>query len=175
MQNLKTSANKRNSTSQGEGQRRKIENTYATNGENWNWNYSGSLTKKKIKWKQIRHSEGERFRLKELEYQKKIEDAQKANEDLRRKLEQGSQQLQGEVFELELENIIKNAFPFDIVEEIRKGVRGADVLQTVITRTGQICGKIIWEAKRAVKIGQTIGSQNLRMISGKQMQNWPSW
>ena len=98
---------------------------------------------------QIRHSEGERFRLKELEYQKKIEDAQKANEDLRRKLEQGSQQLQGEVFELELENIIKNAFPFDIVEEIRKGVRGADVLQTVITRTGQICGKIIWEAKRA--------------------------
>jgi hypothetical protein len=98
---------------------------------------------------QIRNSEGERFRLKEAEYLKKIEDAQKANEALRRKLEQGSQQLQGEVFELELENILKNAFPFDVLEEIRKGARGADVLQTVITRTGQICGKIIWEAKRA--------------------------
>lgn len=98
---------------------------------------------------QIRNSEGERFRLKEAEYNKKIEDAQKANEDLRRKLEQGSQQLQGEVFELELENILKNAFPFDMVEEVRKGARGADVLQTVITRAGQICGKIIWEAKRA--------------------------
>lgn len=98
---------------------------------------------------QIQNSEGERFKLKEAEYQKKIEDAQKANEDLRRKLEQGSQQLQGEVFELELENILKNSFPFDLVEEIRKGARGADILQTVITRTGQTCGKIIWEAKRA--------------------------
>ena len=68
---------------------------------------------------------------------------------MRRKLEQGSQQLQGEVLELELENILKNAFPFDMVEAVRKGARGADVLQTVITRTGQACGKIIWEAKRA--------------------------
>ncbi|MDD2754426.1 MAG: DUF2130 domain-containing protein [Methanothrix sp.] len=98
---------------------------------------------------QIRNSEGERFKLKEAEYQKKIEDAQKANEDLRRKLEQGSQQLQGEVLELELENILKNAFPFDMIEAVRKGARGADMLQTVITRTGQDCGKIIWEAKRA--------------------------
>jgi hypothetical protein len=104
--------------------------------------------KKKIE-EQIRNTEAERFRLKEAEYQKKIEDAQKANEDLRRKLEQGSQQLQGEVLELELENILRNAFPLDIIEPVRKGARGADVLQTVITRTGQSCGKIIWEAKRA--------------------------
>ncbi len=98
---------------------------------------------------QIRTSEGERFKLKEAEYQKKIEDAQKANEDLRRKLEQGSQQLQGEVLELELESSLKASFPFDTVEAVRKGARGADVLQTVITRTGQVCGKIVWEAKRA--------------------------
>ncbi len=76
--------------------------------------------KKKIE-EQIRTNEGERFKLKEAEYQKKIEDAQKANEDLRRKLEQGSQQLQGEVLELELESILKNAFPFDNVEAVRKG------------------------------------------------------
>ncbi len=104
--------------------------------------------RKKIE-EQIRKNEGERFKLKEAEYQKKIEDAQKANEDLRRKLEQGSQQLQGEVLELELESILKSAFPFDIVEAVRKGARGADVLQTVITHTGQACGKIVWEAKRA--------------------------
>lgn len=104
--------------------------------------------RKKIE-EQVRGSEGERFRLKEAEYQKKIEDAQKANEDLRRKLEQGSQQLQGEVLELELESILKSAFPLDIIEAVRKGARGADVLQTVITRAGQACGKIIWEAKRA--------------------------
>jgi hypothetical protein len=104
--------------------------------------------RKKIE-EQIRNSEGERFRLKEAEYQKKIEDAQKANEDLRRKLEQGSQQLQGEVLELELESILTNAFPFDTVEAVRKGARGADVIQTVVTRTGGACGKIVWEAKRA--------------------------
>ncbi len=103
--------------------------------------------RKKIE-EQIRNSEGERFKLKEAEYQKKIEDAQKANEDLRRKLEQGSQQLQGEVLELELESILKNAFPFDMIEAVRKGARGADILQKVVTRTGQDCGKIIWEAKR---------------------------
>ncbi len=104
--------------------------------------------RKKIE-EQIRNSEGKRFKLKEAEYQKKIEDAQKANEELRRKLEQGSQQLQGEVLELELESILKSAFPFDMIEAVRKGARGADVLQTVVTRTGQDCGKIIWEAKRA--------------------------
>ena len=104
--------------------------------------------RKKIE-EQIRNSESERFKLKEAEYQKKIEDAQKANDDLRRKLEQGSQQLQGEVLELELEGILKTAFPFDTVEAVRKGARGADVLQTVVTRTGQACGKIVWEAKRA--------------------------
>ncbi len=104
--------------------------------------------RKKIE-EQIRNAEAERFKLKEAEYQKKIEDAQKANEDLRRKLEQGSQQLQGEVLELELESLLRNAFPLDMIEPVRKGARGADVLQTVITRTGLACGKIIWEAKRA--------------------------
>jgi hypothetical protein len=104
--------------------------------------------KKRIE-EQIRSSEGERFKLKEAEYQKKIEDAQRANEDLRRKLEQGSGQLIGEVLELELESILKNAFPLDMVEAVRKGGRGADVIQTVVTRSGQACGKIVWEAKRA--------------------------
>jgi len=98
---------------------------------------------------QIAGAEAEKFRLKEAEYQKKIADAQRANEELTRKLEQGSQQLQGEVLELELENTLGTAFRHDRIEEVKKGVRGADVIQTVCTPAGQVCGKIIWEAKRA--------------------------
>ena len=100
---------------------------------------------------QIGQKEAERFSLIEAEYRKKIEDAQRANEDLRRKLDQGSQQLQGEVLELELEHMLGSAFFHDLIEEVKKGQRGADVLQTVRTPMGQICGKIIWETKRAEK------------------------
>lgn len=98
---------------------------------------------------QISRRESERHGLIEAEYRKKIEDAQRANDDLRRKLEQGSQQLQGEVLELELENVLASAFIHDLIEEVKKGQRGADVVQTVRTPVGQSCGKIIWEAKRA--------------------------
>lgn len=98
---------------------------------------------------QISGREAERFSLIEAEYKKKIDDAQKANEDLRRKLDQGSQQLQGEVLELELEHMLESVFFHDVIEEVKKGQRGADVVQTVRTPAGQVCGKIIWEAKRA--------------------------
>lgn len=98
---------------------------------------------------QIGSREAERFALIEAEYKKKIDDAQKANEDLRRKLDQGSQQLQGEVLELELEHMLQSAFFHDQIDEVKKGQRGADVIQTVRTSSGQACGKIIWEAKRA--------------------------
>lgn len=98
---------------------------------------------------QIGSREAERFALIEAEYKKKIDDAQKANEDLRRKLDQGSQQLQGEVLELELEHMLQSAFYHDQIDEVKKGQRGADVIQTVRTPSGQVCGKIIWEAKRA--------------------------
>ena len=98
---------------------------------------------------QIGNRESERFALIEAEYKKKIDDAQKANEDLRRKLDQGSNQLQGEVLELELEHTLRSAFFHDRIDEVKKGQRGADVIQTVCTASGQECGKIIWEAKRA--------------------------
>lgn len=97
----------------------------------------------------IREAEAERFRLVEAEYKKKIEDAQKANEELHRKLQQGSGQLQGEVLELEVEALLSSAFPLDIIEPVAKGKRGADVMQRVMTPSGQTCGTIIWELKRA--------------------------
>jgi len=97
----------------------------------------------------IEHATAESYRLREAEWRKKIDDAQKANEELKRKLEQGSQQLQGEVLELELEDLLGAAFPFDGIEPVRKGARGADVIQTVRLRSGTVCGQIVWETKRA--------------------------
>lgn len=67
--------------------------------------------------------------------------------DLQRKMEQGSQERQGEALEGLLQHRLSNAFPFDTFEEVRRGVRGADIVQTVRTRQGVECGKILWEAK----------------------------
>jgi hypothetical protein len=97
---------------------------------------------------EITLKESNHFAMIEAEYKKKIEDAQKSNEDLRRKLEQGSQQLQGEVQELELENMLRVKFPFDSIEPVPKGEFGGDVLQRVVSSTGQQCGAILWESKR---------------------------
>lgn len=90
----------------------------------------------------------EEYRLKDAEKDKKLQDAIKANEELRRRLQQGSQQTQGEVLELELETLIKNTFPLDHVELVPKGAIGADLIQRVIDKVGHPCGSIVWEAKR---------------------------
>lgn len=88
------------------------------------------------------------FQLKLKELEKQLEDQKKLAEEMRRKSEQGSMQLQGEVQELALEELLKAAFPFDLVSEVGKGVRGADCIQTVRNSFGQECGKIIFESKR---------------------------
>lgn len=85
--------------------------------------------------------------LKYLELRKKMEDVEKANEELTRKLQQGSQQTQGEVLELELESHIKAEFPNDVTTPVSKGVRGGDVIQEVYDRNGNYCGKMLWELK----------------------------
>ncbi len=99
--------------------------------------------------------EAEKMSLKEQEYQlqvkeleKKLEDQKKLAEEMRRKSEQGSMQLQGEVQELMLEELLQSTFPFDKVEEVGKGVRGADCIQTVRNQFGNECGRIIYESKR---------------------------
>jgi len=98
--------------------------------------------------KKVTEAESQRFELREAEYKKKLDDALKTNVDLTRKLLQGSQQLQGEILELQLEGVLRETFKHDNITEISKGVRGADIIQSVCTRTGQTCGTIIWEAKR---------------------------
>ncbi len=89
----------------------------------------------------------EEHHLKDAEKDKKLSDALKLNGDLTRKLQQGSQQTQGEVLELEMEQVLRDCCRSDEIFPVPKGVRGADVLQTVNDRSGAYCGLIIWEAK----------------------------
>jgi hypothetical protein len=72
----------------------------------------------------------------------------KANDELRRKLQQGSQQLQGEVLELALEDLISQTFPSDLVQPVPKGISGVDIIQRVQNPNGDLAGSIIWESKR---------------------------
>lgn len=90
----------------------------------------------------------ESLKLKVLEKEQTIASMQKQIEELKRKAEQGSQQLQGEVQELELEALLRAKFPRDTIEPVPKGEHGGDALQRVIGPSGQHCGTIIWESKR---------------------------
>jgi hypothetical protein len=92
------------------------------------------------------------LRMKELE--KQLDDQKKLAEEMKRKAEQGSMQLQGEVQELALEELLRSSFPFDEISEVGKGVRGADCIQLVRNNFGQECGKIIFESKRTRDFSQ---------------------
>lgn len=104
---------------------------------------------------QIRKQEIEKNNIKETEHQlrvkeleKQLDDQKKLAEEMKRKAEQGSMQLQGEVQELILEELLRSSFPFDHIAEVGKGVRGADCVHHVRNQFGQDCGKIIYESKR---------------------------
>ena len=86
--------------------------------------------------------------LKDLEKDKLISDLKKNLEDAKRRAEQGSMERQGEIQEIDLEDTLRSAFRFDDIEPVPKGVRGADVIQTVKDASMKTCGKIIWESKR---------------------------
>lgn len=96
----------------------------------------------------IRKSEEEKNELKMKELYKQLEDQKKLTEEMKRKQEQGSMQLQGEVQELAIEEWLAQKFPLDGLEEIKKGARGGDCIQTVNTREAQNCGSIYYESKR---------------------------
>lgn len=78
---------------------------------------------------------------------KQVADATKAKDELARKLEQGSQQTQGEVQELVLEEMLQSEFIYDDIRPVPKGVSGADVVQHIKNTLGVDCGMIIWESK----------------------------
>ncbi len=90
----------------------------------------------------------ESLKLKVLEKEQTIASMQTQIEELKRRAEQGSQQLQGEVQELELEALLRAKFPRDAIEPVPKGEFGGDALQRVMGPLGQLCGTILWESKR---------------------------
>ena len=109
---------------------------------------------------QIRKQEKEKNEIKETEHslrfkelEKQLNDQKKLVEEMKRKQDQVSMQLQGEAQELALEEILGNEFPFDVVSEVGKGIRGADCIQLVRNNFGQECGKIIYESKRTKDFG----------------------
>lgn len=89
----------------------------------------------------------EAHRLKDLEKDQTLRELTGKIEDLERKAKQGSQQTQGEAIEVELEKLLQATFPYDQIEPVGKGTRGADVIQRVYVQAGQCCGTIVWESK----------------------------
>jgi len=103
--------------------------------------------RKKIRDDAKREAQAER-ELKDAEKDKIIGDLRKEIADLQRKSEQGSQQLQGEVMELSLEEQLKRLFPLDSIDPVPKGVHGGDVIHEVHDGIQSMCGSILWESKR---------------------------
>jgi hypothetical protein len=89
----------------------------------------------------------EEYRTRELQHQKIVTDLKKQVTEVKRKLEQSSQQSQGEVIELQLEKLLSATFPDDQIRAIAKGKLGADIIQRVMSPSGQRCGTIVWESK----------------------------
>ena len=109
---------------------------------------------------QIRKQESDKHILKETESQMRVKELEmqleaqkKLADEMKRKAEQGSMQLQGEAQELVLEELLRMHFPFDMIGEVGKGVRGADCIQMVRNQFGQECGSIIYESKRTKDFG----------------------
>ena len=92
------------------------------------------------------------FKLEEM--RKKLEDQTALAEEMKRKAEQGSMQLQGEVQELAIEDILKETFRFDTIEPVPKGINGADVIQKVHNSAGREVGIIAYESKRTKVFGK---------------------
>lgn len=106
------------------------------------------LEREKEIFEKAQKIEAEKSQLKLRELEKKIADQNELVETMKRKAEQGSMQLQGEVQELALEDLLRSTFPFDTIEEVAKGVKGADCVQIVRNNIANVCGKIIYESKR---------------------------
>ena len=106
------------------------------------------LQKQKEIEEKARAKERESFELEKIKLLKQIDDNKKLAEEMKRKAEQGSMQLQGEVQELALEDLLARTYPFDQILEVPKGIRGADCIQHVVNSMQQNCGSIVYESKR---------------------------
>jgi len=127
--------------------------------------FSDKLKEEKIK---IRQQADESSAMKIMELEKQLDVQRKLAEEMKRKAEQGSMQLQGEVQELALEEILTSMFPFDLIGEVGKGVKGADVVHTVRNKIGVDCGVILYESKRTKAFGNDwIGKLKADAVAAK--------
>lgn len=101
-----------------------------------------------------------------------IKSMQEQIENLKRRAEVGSQEAQGEAMEGALHDMLQQTFPFDRIEEVKKGQRGADIIQVVRNTTGKECGKILWESKYT-KDFQKGWIEKLKRTSRKKEQKLP--
>jgi hypothetical protein len=105
------------------------------------------IERKSIEEKAVQKA-GEEFRLDLAASKKREEDALKSVAEMKRKMEIGSQQAQGEIQELDIEDLLKAEFPTDEIVAVPKGVNGADCIQKIIDQNGRLVGSIVWESKR---------------------------
>ena len=98
---------------------------------------------------EIEERAAEQHRLKDTEKDRQLADMRRQIEDLKRRADQGSQQLQGEAGEEALDSILRNAFPADDISGIGQGLRGADIHQVIVDSRGVRSGSILWECKNA--------------------------
>jgi hypothetical protein len=89
----------------------------------------------------------ESHRLKDLEKDKLIQDLKSSLDDMKRKADQGSTEIQGKVLELDFEEQLRRIFHLDDIQPVPRGIRGADLVQMVRNPAGSDCGSIIWETK----------------------------
>ncbi len=97
---------------------------------------------------ETRREADEEYRLKEADKDMLVSELRRQIDELKRKAEQGIPQIRGEVMELQLEELLRQHFPTDVIEPIPVGTHGGDVLQHVRDGAGQECGTILWESKR---------------------------
>lgn len=134
---------------EGELKLRKEKQAMEEEKEKWELDKQRQLDEEREKIKQkTAESLLEEHRMRDLEKNKQMEDMRKKIDELQMKVNLTSQQLQGEVLELELEELLRREFPLDDILPVGKGVRGADVVQLIHDQSGSECGKIIWESKR---------------------------
>lgn len=134
---------------EGELKLRKEKQAMEEEKEKWELEKQRQLDEEREKIKQkTAESMLEEHRMRDLEKNKQMEDMRKKIDELQMKVNLTSQQLQGEVLELELEELLKREFPLDDILPVGKGVKGADVVQLIHDQSGAECGKIIWESKR---------------------------
>lgn len=128
---------------------RKRESALQTRAETLELEVARKLAEERGKIReQAREAASDEQKLKLAEKDKLISDMQNQIATLKQKADQGSQQLQGEVLELDLEAQLRAEFPHDEIDPVSKGMKGGDILHRVRTNTGQECGTIIWETKR---------------------------